>query len=938
LCAWKQARRNKGGYVIKDELLYHIERRCGQTINALCVPQPRRLDVLKLAHNNAHFGIRHTKERIISSGLWWPTIAGDTQKYVAECVECQLRARKTWRDRVPIRGTLRDPDVWHYFYMDCAGPIVPNANLRYNYVLVLIDSCSRYPFAYPLRSLSAKNVCSALMCMFQTTGIPIGMTIASDNGSNFRAALTRELMSRLGVSPVFSTPYHPVSVVERSIQTLKNTIAKMAYDHKDSWVNYLGPSLWAIRSTVNESVGCPPHLLVFGHMPRGPLSILSETWTGNVEISPNLSKTAVEYLDELKSKLETAQHYASVCAEREQNRHIQHYNLKAQDKTFTPGDSCLILQPESTSSHALRRWKGPAKIIQVLSPYSYLVDYNGTQYRMHANNLRKFNVRVCEIKCESMSVSLQYESDNVESVKSSENSSSCNCAVVYDQDVDFGELVVIDPPSLKREVESLPSHKITPEKLSHLTSLQQKELLEVLDRYHNVFSEIPGLCIGIEHRIPIRYDFQPKRLKAYKVPEHLRDEVARQIRELEQLGFIEKSISPMASPIVCVLKAQDKDGKRGLRIAIDYKYVNKFTEPSVAPLEDINDLVQQVGASNYISLFDAKSGYHQCVVKEEDRWLTSFICDEGQFQWTRMPFGMRSSGTTFSTAIKEILRSIRDFTKSYVDDMAVHSTSWQNHLLHLDQYLSIVQASGLTLGLKKSEFAKPEVKFIGHLIGSGQRRVDPEKLDVINNLKEPETKKQLRTIIGIFSFFRDYIPNFAFVAKPLTDLTSKRVSDRIPFGQRERDAFCMLKLLLCQAVNEPLDIVDHSRQLSLFVDASEIAVGAALTQCDTQGRFRPVAFASSKLTPTQQRWSTIEREAYAALWALQKYKYWIFGTRIILYSDHNPITFLTEATPKSSKLMRWSLALQEFDVEFRYRSGKLNEAADCLSRMVQSND
>ena len=231
----------------------------------------------------------------------------------------------------------------------------------------------------------------------------------------------------------------------------------MAYDHKDSWVNYLGPSLWAIRSTVNETVGCPPHLLVFGHMPRGPLSILNETWTGNVDISPNVSKSAVEYLDELRSKLEIAQHYASVCAEREQQRHVHHYNLKAQDKSFSIGDSCLILQPESTSSHALRRWKGPANIVHILSPYSYMVDYNGTQYRMHANNLRKFNTRVCEIKCESVSVFMQYESNDVDSVVQcesidvglvapTENLVSCNNVVVYDQDVDFGELVVIDPP------------------------------------------------------------------------------------------------------------------------------------------------------------------------------------------------------------------------------------------------------------------------------------------------------------------------------------------------------------------------------------------------------------------------------------------------------------------------------------------------------------
>jgi len=100
-------------------------------------------------------------------------------------------------------------------------------------------------------------------------------------------------------------------------------------------------------------------------------------------------------------------------------------------------------------------------------------------------------------------------------------------------------------------------------------------------------------------------------------------------------------------------------------------------------------------------------------------------------------------------------------------------------------------------------------------------------------------------------------------------------------------------LLLCQAANEPLDIVDHTRQFSLFVDASVIAVGAALIQCDHQGRFRPIVFASSKLTPTQQRWSTIEREAYASFWALPKDKYSIFGSRIVLYSDPNPVTFVT---------------------------------------------
>ena len=172
----------------------------------------------------------------------------------------------------------------------------------------------------------------------------------------------------------------------------------------------------------------------------------------------------------------------------------------------------------------------------------------------------------------------------------------------------------------------------------------------------------------------------------------------------------------------------------------------------------------------------------------------------------------------------------------------------------------------------------------------------------------------------------------------MTDWTGKRTPDRIPFGSREREALKNLKQLLCEATNKPLNIVDPTKRFSLFVDSSNFAVGAVLTQPDELGHERPVAFASSKLTATQQRWATVEKEAYAALWALIKYKYWLYGRLVILYSDHNPLSFLTETTPKSSKLMRWQLALQEFDVEFRFRKGSSNEAADCLSRMVKYDD
>ena len=337
------------------------------------------------------------------------------------------------------------------------------------------------------------------------------------------------------------------------------------------------------------------------------------------------------------------------------------------------------------------------------------------------------------------------------------------------------------------------------------------------------------------------------------------------------------------------------------------------------------------------SVYDARSGYHQCPVRKEDQWLTAFVCGSQLYEWTRCPFGMRSSGCTFVRAIKQIIDPLKDFTESYVDELAVYSESWRMHLRHTQEFLSAIRASGLTLNFSKSIFAKPEVKFIGHLVGSGHRRVDPDKISSITGIKNPETKKQLRQIIGLFSFFREYIPNFSYLANTLTDLTGKRVSNRIPWGQEQQNAFDKLKSLLCDATTRPSSIIDSSKPFNVSVDASEYSVGGILTQT-RDGNEQPVAFISAKLTPTQRRWSVIEKEAYAVIWALKKFRHWVFNRSVVVYSDHNPLAYLTEPTPKSSKLLRWALALQEFVVELKYRCGRNNEAADCLSRMVFGGD
>jgi len=918
---WKLAERDKGGFVVKDGLLYHRAKILGQSFLQLVVPSSRRQHVLKMGHDTfgGHMSVKRTKARILYT-FYWPTLSDDCRRYTQTCRECQLKARVTYRDRVPITPIPRADRVFDHWFIDCMGPVISAEGQKgkYNYAFVAVDSYSRFPVCIPLKSLTAKNVCDALLELWQFTGCC--SYVSSDLGTNFTSQLTREFEKRLGCSPRFNSPWHPSStgLAERAVGNVKSIVSKLAMNHPKEWHKYLPMTMWCLREIPNETTGIAPWTLVMGHLPRGPLSILRDSWCGEESLPVNFGKNATEYLRDLHEKLEVAKTYATSHTEREQNRYASHYNLRSRDKHFDIGEQVLILMPDSTSSRMFSKWAGPATVVDIRSPYSYTVELDGVRRHFHANKLRKFHLRVDSVTCDSFVNDLEFKHVNT-------------CAVVYENDTDFGQLNIIPSNLSQPSTTILPSQKIDPASLSHLSHEQQLELLGVLDKYPECFSEVPGYTNVVTHTIPITGDFKPKRLSAYRVPEKLKPEVDRQIEEMLQNDIIRPSQSPMASPLVCVLKG--KEGCDGIRLAVDYRYVNRYTQNDALPLPDISSVFQRVGRSNHITVVDCNKGYWQLGTKEEDKWLTAFVCDAGLFEFNRVPFGLKGSGNSFIRAVSKILRPVRDFTDSFVDDVAVHSDKWKDHLIHLDQFLYAVKGAGLTLNLKKCKWAQSQVKFCGQIVGCGKRFADPQKIEVINEMKTPETKTELRRILGFFSYFREHIANFAGIAKPLTDLTAKRVPAKLPWGPPQQQAFDELKRLLCKATTEPLYVVDFSKPFDLFVDTSNYANSAILTQTGPDGKEQPIAFSSMKLNATQSAWSTIEREAYAALVALQKYRNWIFGSEVTVHSDHNPLLYLTESAPKCAKLMRWALALQEFSVTFKYRAGHANAAADCLSRL-----
>ncbi|GFX77873.1 retrovirus-related Pol polyprotein from transposon 297 [Trichonephila clavipes] len=193
------------------------------------------------------------------------------------------------------------------------------------------------------------------------------------------------------------------------------------------------------------------------------------------------------------------------------------------------------------------------------------------------------------------------------------------------------------------------------------------------------------------------------------------------------------------------------------------------------------------------------------------------------------------------------------------------------------------------------------------------------------------TKKQLRSALGLCNFYRQYIPNFAKIALPLTELTKKKVPNEIPWSKEAENAFQELKTALC-GITE-LQVPDIEKPYYLHTDASQTAVGCGLGQLHGEDNIHPIAFGSQKLNPRQQKWSTIEREAYAIIWALKRFETLLCGAKIFLLTDHNPLVFLTSAAPQCPKLQRWELAIQRHDIEASHMKGSKLVNADALSRL-----
>ena len=459
----------------------------------------------------------------------------------------------------------------------------------------------------------------------------------------------------------------------------------------------------------------------------------------------------------------------------------------------------------------------------------------------------------------------------------------------------------------------------------HLSTAKRTELRKLLTtEYADVLQNKPGRTSLTQHTVHTD-TAQPTRLPPYRLPHAYRNAVLQELKEMIASGVIEPTVSEWSSPLVVVPK---KDG--GVRLCVDYRQLNKVSTFDAYPMPRASDVIDRLGQKCFITTLDLNRGYWQVPMDPESRPKTAFSSPLGLFQFTVMPFGLCGAPATFQRLMDEVLRGAGDYADAYLDDIIIFSDTWSDHMDHLRDVLERLRRAGLTIKVKKCQFARSHCTYLGHVVGSGEVRPDSAKVEAVKNFPVPRTKRDVRIFLGLSGYYRRMIPDYSTIATPLTDLTTKAAPTYVVWTTKCNDAFQKLKQRLC---NEPvLRTPDFHRQFYLQTDASDVGVGAVLSQLDDQGEDHPVAFFSRKLLAREQKYAAVEKECLAIKLAMQHFQVYLLGRLFVVQTDHRALQWLDQAKDTNSRLCRWSLAMQPYQFKVEHRAGTDNGNADSLSR------
>jgi ribonuclease HI len=432
----------------------------------------------------------------------------------------------------------------------------------------------------------------------------------------------------------------------------------------------------------------------------------------------------------------------------------------------------------------------------------------------------------------------------------------------------------------------------------------------------------------IEHKIPLKEEARPFKQKLRQTNPMLLPVMEKEVRKLLDTQIIVPlRYSDWVANLVPVRK---KSGE--IRLCVDFRNLNRSSRKDNYPLINMEHILQKVIGASRISMIDGFSSYNQISVMPEDREKTSFTTPWGTFMYAKMPFGLMNVGATFQRAMDiAFIGEKYKFVVIYLDDITVFSKTDKQHRYHLKKVFLKCRRYGLSLNPKKLLFAMKEGKLLGHIVSAEGVRIDPSRLEAIQTLSLPRSKKQVQAFLGRINFLRRFVSNFAKLVKHITTMIRK--GNEVKWTSDPRKYFVQIKKVLTEA--PVLISPDYSKGFLIFSFASCDTVAAVLLQKNDQGQEQPISFYSKALRDVELRYEIMEEQAYALVKALKAFRVYVLHSKITAYVPSTSVKYILIQPDLDGRRGKWIAKILEFDLEIR--PTKLIKGQGLAKLLVESN-
>ena len=396
------------------------------------------------------------------------------------------------------------------------------------------------------------------------------------------------------------------------------------------------------------------------------------------------------------------------------------------------------------------------------------------------------------------------------------------------------------------------------------------------------------------------------------------------MKEMLEKGIIEPSASPWSSPVVLVKK---KDGS--MRFCVDYRKLNDVTIKDAYPIPRIDDTIQSFAGAKWFSTLDLASGYWQVELDEDAKEKSAFSTRAGLYQWRVMPFGLCNAPSTFERLMESIFAGLQhEIMLLYLDDLIVFAATVQEELTRLRRVFNQLRSAGLKLKPAKCNLFQKSVVYLGHVVSNDGIATDPEKIRAVQDWPTPRTVREVRSFLGLASYYRRYIKSFADIARPLHRLTEKK--RQFTWDDNCEEAFNELKRKL--TTSPILAYPTTGGEFILDTDASDSGIGAVLSQVQ-DGTERVVGYASRALSKPERNYCVTRRELLAVVHFVKNFRQYLYGQKFTIRTDHGALRWLLNFKDPEGQIARWIQVLGEYDFHIIHRAGRSHANADSMSRL-----